>query len=178
MSFRKDFLWGGACAANQFEGGWNADGKGISVPDRCTNGTRTEPKCITTYFHSDRLYPSHEAIDFYHRYREDIAMFAEMGFKAFRTSINWTRIFPTGMEAEPNEAGLVFYENVFRECKKYGIEPIVTLSHYEMPYALVEKYNGWAGEELIPLFERYCRAVFERYQDLVKYWLKIGRAHV
>lgn len=171
MPFRKDFLWGGACAANQFEGGWDADGKGISVPDRCTNGTKTNPKCITTSFRSDRLYPSHEAIDFYHHYREDIALFAEMGFKAFRTSINWTRIFPTGMETTPNEAGLVFYENVFRECKKYGIEPIVTLSHYEMPYALVEKYNGWADAALIPLFERYCHTVFKRYQHLVKYWL-------
>lgn len=171
MPFRKNFLWGGACAANQFEGGWNADGKGISVSDRCTNGTKTEPKRITTSFRSDCFYPSHEAIDFYHRYREDIALFAEMGFRAFRTSINWTRIFPTGMETEPNEAGLLFYEKVFNECKKYGIEPIVTLSHYEMPYALVERYNGWASPELIPLFERYCHTVFERYQDLVKYWL-------
>lgn len=171
MPFRKKFLWGGACAANQFEGGWNADGKGISVSDRCTNGTKTEPKRITTSFRSDCFYPSHEAIDFYHRYREDIALFAEMGFRAFRTSINWTRIFPTGMETEPNEAGLLFYEKVFNECKKYGIEPIVTLSHYEMPYALVERYNGWASSELIPLFERYCHTVFERYQDLVKYWL-------
>lgn len=171
MPFGKNFLWGGACAANQFEGGWNADGKGISVPDLCTNGTKTEPKRITTSFHPDCLYPSHEAIDFYHRYKEDIALFAEMGFRAFRTSINWTRIFPTGMETEPNEAGLLFYEKVFRECKKYGIEPIVTLSHYEMPYALVERYNGWASSELITLFERYCHTVFERYQDLVKYWL-------
>lgn len=171
MPFRKDFLWGGACAANQFEGGWDADKKGVSVPDRCTNGTRSKPRCITTYFHPDCFYPSHEAIDFYHHYREDIALFAEMGFKAFRTSINWTRIFPTGMEEAPNEAGLVFYENVFKECKKYGIEPVVTLSHYEMPYALVEKYNGWASAELIPLFERYCHVVFERYQSLVKYWL-------
>lgn len=171
MPFRKDFLWGGACAANQFEGAWDADGKGVSVPDRCTNRTKTEPKCITTYFHPDRLYPSHEAIDFYHHYREDIALFAEMGFKVFRTSINWTRIFPTGMEETPNEAGLAFYENMFQECRKYGIEPLVTLSHYEMPYALVEKYNGWASAELIPLFERYCRTVFQRYQHLVKYWL-------
>ncbi len=94
-----------------------------------------------------------------------------MGFKVFRTSINWTRIFPTGMEETPNEAGLAFYENVFQECRKYGIEPLVTLSHYEMPYALVEKYNGWASAELIPLFERCCRTVFQRYQHLVKYWL-------
>ena len=171
MPFRKDFLWGGACAANQFEGAWDAVGKGASVPDRCTSGTKTEPKCITTWFDPERIYPSHEAVDFYHHYREDIALFAEMGFKVFRTSINWTRIFPTGMEESPNEAGLVFYEHVFQECRKYGIEPLVTLSHYEMPYALVEKYNGWASAELIPLFERYCHTVFERYQHLVKYWL-------
>ena len=104
--FRDDFLWGGACAANQFEGAWDVDGKGPSVPDMCTNGSHTSPKWVTTHIHPDRLYPSHEAIDFYHHYEEDIALFAEMGFKTFRTSINWTRIFPTGMESEPNEKGL------------------------------------------------------------------------
>ena len=159
MAFRKDFLWGGACAANQFEGAWNVDGKGISVPDLCTNGTKRNPKCITTEIRENRFYPSHEAIDFYHHYKEDIALFAEMGFRVFRTSINWTRIYPTGMEEEPNEKGLVFYENVFKECKKYGIEPLVTLSHYEMPYALVEKYNGWADRNVIALFEKYCYTV-------------------
>lgn len=171
MPFRKDFLWGGACAANQFEGAWDVDGKGVSVPDLCTNGTKYCPKSITTKVEPGRLYPSHEAIDFYHHYKEDIALFAEMGFKVFRTSINWTRIFPTGMEEKPNEAGLQFYENVFKECQKYGIEPLVTLSHYELPYGLVEAYNGWAGEEVIGHFERYCHVVFERYQHLVKYWL-------
>ena len=171
MAFRKDFLWGGACAANQFEGAWNVDGKGISVPDLCTNGTKRNPKCITTEIRENRFYPSHEAIDFYHHYKEDIALFAEMGFRVFRTSINWTRIYPTGMEEEPNEKGLVFYENVFKECKKYGIEPLGTLSHYEMPYALVEKYNGWADRNVIALFEKYCYTVFDRYQNLVKYWL-------
>lgn len=171
MAFKEGFLWGGACAANQFEGAWNVDGKGVSVPDMCTNGTKTSPKRITTKLEENTLYPSHDAIDFYHHYKEDIAMFAEMGFKVFRTSINWTRIYPTGMEEEPNEKGLEFYENVFKECKKYGIEPLVTLSHYEMPYALVEKYNGWASREVISLFERYCHTVFERYEDLVKYWL-------
>ena len=162
MSFRKDFLWGGACAANQFEGAWDVDGKGVSVPDLCTNGTKDCPKSITTKVEPGRLYPSHEAIDFYHHYKEDIALFAEMGFKVFRTSINWTRIFPTGMEEKPNEAGLQFYENVFKECQKYGIEPLVTLSHYELPYGLVEAYNGWAGEEVIGHFERFCYVVFER----------------
>ena len=127
--FRKDFLWGGACAANQFEGAWDADGKGPSIPDMCTNGTHTTPKLLTTSIEPDKFYPSHEAIDFYHHYEEDIALFAEMGFKTFRTSINWTRIFPTGEETEPNEKGLEFYDKVFECCKKHGIEPLVTISH-------------------------------------------------
>ena len=169
--FRDDFLWGGACAANQFEGGWNVDGKGESVPDHCTNGSHTQPKWVTTSIRPDKFYPSHDAIDFYHHYEEDIALFAEMGFKTFRTSINWTRIFPTGMEDAPNEAGLAFYDRVFDCCKKHGIEPLVTISHYELPYALVEKYNGWESRELIDLFMNYCKAIFERYKDKVKYWL-------
>jgi len=171
MAFRKDFLWGGACAANQFEGAWDVDGKGPSVPDMCTNGSATTPKWITTAIRPDKLYPSHEAIDFYHHYEEDIALFAEMGFKVFRTSINWSRIFPTGMETEPNEKGLEFYDKVFDCCQKHGIEPLVTLCHYELPYALVEKYNGWAGRELIDYYMNYCKVVFERYKDKVKYWL-------
>ena len=170
-TFREDFLWGGAVAANQFEGAWNVDGKGPSVSDMCTNGSHTTPKRITTTIEPDTLYPSHEAIDFYHHYEEDIKLFAEMGFKVFRTSINWTRIFPTGMESEPNEAGLAFYDKVFDCCKKYGIEPLVTISHYELPYALVEKYNGWEGRELIEYFMNYCKAIFARYQGKVKYWL-------
>lgn len=170
-TFREDFLWGGATAANQFEGAWDVDGKGASVSDMCTNGSHTNPKRVTTKIEEGTLYPSHEAIDFYHHYKEDIALFAEMGFKTFRLSIAWTRIFPTGMEMEPNEAGLAFYDRVFDECKKYGIEPLVTISHYEMPYALVEQYNGWEGRECIDCFVRYCEAVFKRYQGKVKYWL-------
>lgn len=155
----------------QLEGAWDVDGKGPSVSDMCTNGSHKVPKRVTRTILPDTLYPSHEAIDFYHHYEEDIALFAEMGFKCFRTSINWTRIFPTGMEEEPNEKGLAFYDKVFDCCKKYGIEPLVTISHYELPFALVEKYNGWEGRELIEYFERYCRVIFERYQGKVKYWL-------
>lgn len=169
--FRKDFLWGGATAANQFEGAWNVDGKGAAVSDMCTNGSHTSPKRITPVFEEGTLYPSHEAIDFYHHYEEDIALFEEMGFKVFRLSIAWTRIFPTGMETEPNEAGLSFYDRVLDTCKKYGIEPLVTISHYEMPYALIEKYNGWEGRECIDCYVRYCGVIFERYKDKVKYWL-------
>lgn len=170
-TFRKDFLWGGATAANQYEGAWDVDGKGPSVSDMCTNGSHTTPKRITSQFEEGTLYPSHEAADFYHHYAEDIALFAEMGFKTFRLSIAWTRIFPTGMEEKPNEAGLAFYDKVFDECKKYNIAPLVTISHYEMPYALVEKYNGWYSRECIDCYLRYCEAIFERYQNKVKYWL-------
>lgn len=168
---RDDFLWGGAVAANQLEGAWDVDGKGDSVPDHCTTGSAKEPKRLTAVMEPGTLYPSHEAIDFYHHYEEDIALFAEMGFKTFRTSINWTRIFPTGMEDTPNEKGLEFYDKVFDCCKRHGIEPLVTISHYELPYALVEKYNGWEGRELIGYFMNYCKVIFERYKDKVKYWL-------
>lgn len=169
--FPKDFLWGGATAANQFEGGWKEGGKGASTSDMCTGGSHTVSKRITRQIEEGTFYPSHEAIDFYNRYKEDIALFAEMGFKVFRLSIAWTRIFPTGMEDKPNEAGLEFYDRVFDECKKYGIEPLVTISHYEMPFALTEKYNGWVGRECIDHYVRYCEAIFERYKDKVKYWL-------
>ncbi len=168
---REDFLWGGATAANQYEGAWDVDGKGASVSDHCTNGSNTSPKRITPEFEEGALYPSREATDFYHHYKEDIALAAEMGFKCFRMSINWTRIFPTGMEEEPNEAGLQFYDNVFDELKKYHIEPLVTISHYELPYALVEKYNGWCSRELIEYYVHYCETIFARYQHKVKYWL-------
>ena len=171
MSFSSKFLWGGAIAANQTEGAWDVDGKGASVADMCTGGSLTHPKRVTQTIEPGTFYPSHEAIDFYHHYEEDIALMAEMGFKCFRMSINWTRIFPTGMEAQPNEKGLAFYDRVFDCCRKYGIEPIVTLSHYELPYALVEKCNGWEGREVIGYFETYCKAVFSRYQHKVTYWL-------
>lgn len=171
MGFCKGFLWGGAAAANQIEGAWNADGKGPSFPDMCTNGTKERPKLVTKEMEDGLFYPSHKASDFYHHYKEDIALMAEMGFKAYRMSIAWSRIYPTGMENEPNEKGLEFYDHVFMECEKYGIEPVVTISHYEMPYALVEKYNGWAAREVIALFEKYSRTILDRHKDRVKYWL-------
>ena len=171
MGFRSDFLWGGATAANQYEGAWAVDGKGPSTADMCTNGSNVSPKRITREFEADAFYPSREASDFYHRYQEDIRLFAEMGFKVYRMSIAWTRIFPTGLEDAPNEDGLAFYDKVFDECQKYGIEPMVTISHYEMPYGLTKAYNGWAGRECIDCFMKYCGVIFERYQDKVKYWL-------
>ena len=171
MILSKDFLWGGATAANQFEGGWNVDGKGASTSDMLTAGTHTIPRKITKETIDGLNYPSHDAIDFYHRYKEDIKLFAEMGFKVFRMSIAWTRIFPNGDDKEPNEAGLKFYDDVFDELKKYNIEPLVTISHYEMPFNLTKKYNGWASRNLIDFFINYCSVIFNRYKDKVKYWL-------
>ena len=171
MVLSKDFLWGGATAANQFEGGWNVDGKGSSTSDILTAGTHTIPRKITKETIDGLNYPSHEAIDFYHRYKEDIKLFAEMGFKVFRMSIAWTRIFPNGDDKEPNEAGLKFYDDVFDELKKYNIEPLVTISHYEMPFNLTKKYNGWASRNVIDFFVNYCNVIFNRYKDKVKYWL-------
>ncbi len=171
MSFPANFLWGGAIAANQSEGAYNIDGKGLSSADLLPAAKHGVSRIPTDKIEKDRFYPYQEAIDFYHHYKEDVKLFAEMGFKSFRTSINWTRIFPTGIEETPNEAGLQFYEDLFTECKKYNIEPIVTLSHYDTPYYLVEKYNGWASRELVDLFVKYSKTVFIRYQHLVKYWL-------
>lgn len=169
--FKEDFLWGGATAANQFEGAWDVDGKGPSIPDHCTNGTRERSKLFTQTINPEYLYPSHEASDFYHHYKEDIALLAEMGYKCFRMSINWSRIFPTGMEKTPNEKGLEFYDKVFDECRKYGIEPLVTLSHYEMPLALGVEKDGWLSRETIDCFMRYVETVFARYRDKVRYWI-------
>ncbi len=169
--FKENFLWGGATAANQYEGAWNVDGKGESISDHCTNGSRTNPKQITRTIKKDLFYPSQEATDFYHHYKEDIALAHELGFKVFRMSINWTRIFPTGMEEEPNELGLEFYDKVFDELKKFGIEPMVTISHYEMPYAMIDKWNGWESRNCIDAYVKYCKVIFERYKDKVKYWL-------
>lgn len=167
----ENFLWGGAVAANQIEGAYNVEGKGVSVPDMCTGGTVNIPKMITTHIESNKFYPSHEAVDFYHRYREDIKLLADMGFKVFRFSVAWTRIFPTGLEKEPNMAGLRFYEEVVGECKKYNIEPLITLSHYEMPYALVQEFNGWESRECIDCFMNFAKAVVDYLGDKVKYYL-------
>lgn len=171
MKMKSDFLWGGATAANQCEGGWNKDGKGPSTADMMTGGTHTTSRRCTPVLEEGTYYPSHEAIDFYGHYKEDIKMFGEMGFKTFRMSINWSRIFPNGDDLEPNEEGLKFYDNVFDELKKYNIEPLVTISHYETPYGLTKKYNGWASREVIDCYTRYCETIFNRYKNKVKYWL-------
>lgn len=167
----KDFLWGGAVAAHQLEGGWQEGGKGISVADVMTAGRHGVAREITAGVVEGKYYPNHEAIDFYHRYKEDIALFADMGFKCFRTSIAWTRIFPKGDELTPNEEGLQFYDDLFDECLKYGIEPVATLSHFELPYHLVTEYGGFRNRKVIDFFVRFAEVCFKRYKDKVKYWM-------
>lgn len=169
--FSKEFLWGGAVAAHQIEGAWNKDGKGISTADVLTAGSYYEQRQITDGVIPEKYYPNHEAIDFYHRYKEDIALFAELGFKAFRTSINWSRIFPNGDDKSPNEAGLQFYDNLFDELLKYNIEPVVTLSHFEIPLNLCKKYGGFRNKKVIDFFVKYAEVVMNRYKDKVKYWM-------
>ena len=168
---KKDFLWGGAVAAHQVEGAWNTGGKGISIADVMTSGTKETARKITSGIVDGHFYPNHDAIDFYHQYPQDIKLFAEMGFKCFRTSIAWTRIFPQGDELTPNEEGLAFYDALFDELLKYGIEPVVTLSHFEMPWNLVEKLGGWRDRALIDFFTTFSLTVMTRYQHKVKYWM-------
>ena len=164
--FPKNFLWGGAVAANQCEGAYKEDGKGLSIQDVLPRGIRGDRTAVPTEDNKKLI-----GIDFYHRYQEDIRLFAEMGFQVFRTSIAWSRIFPNGDEEEPNEKGLQFYDRLFDECHKYGMEPLVTISHYETPLYLAEHYNGWADRKLIQFYERYVRTLFERFGSKVKYWL-------
>lgn len=184
MKFPDNFLWGGAIAANQCEGAWNEDGKGMSVADVAMFKPNVDKKDYVSQWHIDMddirkaretddvvYYPKRHGVDFYHHYEEDIALFAEMGFKALRLSIAWTRLFPNGDEEKPNEKGLLFYENVFKCLRKHNIEPLVTLSHYEMPLYLVENYEGWASREVVDMFVKFATTCFERYKDLVKYWL-------
>ena len=167
----KNFLWGGAVAAHQLEGAYNEDGKGLSIADFMTLGSHDHPRKLTDTIENDQYYPNHLGNDFYHHYKEDIKLMAEMGFKAFRTSIAWTRIFPNGDEDKPNEAGLKFYDRVFDELLKYHIQPVITLSHFEMPINLVKKYDGWSNRKLIDFFIRFAHVCFERYHSKVKYWM-------
>ena len=187
MSLPENFLWGGAVAANQVEGAWNVGGKGWSVADVATYKPDVDIKDYKAHTaisvegikramseEDTKYYPKRRGIDFYHHYKEDLALFAEMGFKVFRLSIAWTRIFPTGEEEQPNEEGIAFYESVFQEMKRLNIEPLVTLSHYEMPLTLAMKYNGWADRRVINLFVKFCRVCFERFGKYVKYWLNFN----
>nr|WP_263327335.1 6-phospho-beta-glucosidase [Neobacillus sp. Marseille-Q6967] len=189
--FPEGFLWGGATAANQLEGAYNEGGKGLSIFDMVTfvpkeeRGNNIEMDVKSKKELEELLagkggdnFPKRRGIDFYHRYKEDIALFAEMGFKTFRMSISWPRIFPNGDEREPNEEGLAFYDKVFDELLKYGIEPLVTLSHYEIPLHLVQEYNGWADRRLVDFFVHYAETVFNRYKGKVKYWLTFNEINI
>ena len=194
MKFSEDFYWGGAVAANQCEGAWNVDGRGMTRTDVTTGGTVNTPRMVTfidkdgnkqklpnhgfklpegAHFavFDDELYPNHDGIDFYHHYKEDIALLKEMGFKMFRLSISWSRIYPTGEEDKPNQAGLDFYRNVFTELRNAGIEPLVSIWHFDTPLALEEKYGDWLDRKYIALYEKYVTTIFNEYKGLVKYWL-------
>ncbi|MBO6047960.1 MAG: family 1 glycosylhydrolase [Erysipelotrichaceae bacterium] len=178
MGFPKGFLWGGAVAANQCEGAYLEDGKGLSVPDMLLGGDVNTPRTFCPTIEKGVFYPSHEAVDFYHHYAEDIALFAEMGWTVFRFSINWGRIFPNGDDEEPNEAGLAYYENVIDECRKHNIEPLITLCHYEIPWAIVTKYHGFVDRRVIDLFVKYATTCMKRYKDKVKYWLTFNEINI
>ncbi|WP_112182428.1 MULTISPECIES: 6-phospho-beta-glucosidase [Paraliobacillus] len=181
-NFPKDFLWGGAIAANQVEGAYLEGGKGLTTVDLLPTGKerfRIMLGNIDSFEPKEGVYyPSHEAIDFYHKYKEDIALFAEMGFKSLRLSIAWSRIFPTGEEEVPNEAGLKFYDDVFDELLKYNIEPVVTTCHFDVPVHLVEKYGSWKSRKMIELYEKYTKTIFKRYQDKVKYWMTFNEINM
>lgn len=180
--FPNGFLWGGATAANQCEGAYNEDGRGLSSVDvvpygeermRVNRGERKMLSCEPGF-----QYPAHEAIDFYHHYAEDIRLFAEMGFKCYRMSIAWTRILPNGDDDVPNEKGIQFYRSVFEECRKYGIEPLVTIDHFDTPIALIERYGGWRDRRMIDAYIKYCRVIFKEFGGLVKYWITFNEINM
>lgn len=171
MTVKQNFLWGGSIAAHQCEGAWNQDGKGMAIMDLVTRGSYETPREICQTIEQGKHYPSHEGIDFYHRYKEDIALFAEMGFKALRISIDWSRIYPKGDETKPNPLGIQFYQNVVAELLKYNIEPIVTLYHFEMPIHLVKEYGSWTNPKVIDFYLNYCQTMFEALKGQVRYWV-------
>lgn len=180
--FPQGFLWGGALAANQAEGAHLEGGKGLTTVDMIPHGTNRmavklgQEQRFT--LRDDEFYPSHEAIDFYHRYKEDIALMAEMGFTVFRTSIAWSRLYPKGDEAEPNPEGIAFYRALFEECRKYNIEPLVTLCHFDVPMHLVVEYGSWRNRQMVDFFTRYARTCFEAFDGLVKYWLTFNEINI
>lgn len=182
MPFANNFLWGGATAANQIEGAYLDDGKGLSSADLLPYG-EGRIDVIKGNVHVEKpdgmhFYPTHKAIDFYHHYKEDIALLAEMGFKCFRMSISWSRIFPNGDEETPNSKGIQFYKDVFNECRKHHIEPLVTLNHYDIPMGLVKHYGGWKNRKVVGFFDRFVKTLFDNYKDDVKYWLTFNEVNV
>ncbi len=178
MSFPKGFFWGGATAANQCEGAWDVDGRGESVADHFTKGDRQTPRYFTYRIDEGNYYPSHEAVDFYHHYKEDIRLFKEMGFNIYRMSISWSRLFPEGDEEQPNPKGIAFYRDVLTELKEHHIEPLVTISHYDIPFGIAKKYGGWQNRKFIDFYLNYCKVIFTEYRSLVKYWLTFNEINV
>ena len=181
-AFPEGFLWGGATAANQCEGGYDADGRGLANVDVIPHGPDRISVLLgdthITHIDSTHNFPALESVDFYHRWKEDIGYYAEMGFKTYRMSIAWTRIFPNGDEDEPNEAGLRFYEGVFRECQSHGIEPLVTITHFDCPMHLITEYGGWKNRRLIDFYEKLVTVLFKRYKGLVHYWLTFNEINM
>lgn len=176
--FPENFLWGGATAAYQCEGAWDEDGKGFAVTDLLTAGSKEGPRRFTGELEDDTYYPAKTAIDHFHHYKEDIALFAEMGFKVYRMSISWARIFPNGDDITPNEKGLAFYRSVLQECRKYHIEPLVSISHHDMPLALAKKQDGWLCRDTIDAYVKYCETIFREFNGLVKYWITFNEINM
>ena len=182
MSFPTNFLWGGAIAANQCEGGWNEGGRGLSNADVLPYGEdrlaviKGDLQMLTP--DNEHYYPAQNAIDFYHHYKEDIELFAEMGFKALRLSISWSRIYPNGDDERPNQEGIAFYRNVFAECHRHGIEPVVTITHYDIPMTLVTKYRGWKNRKLIDLYIKLTKTLFAEYGQQVRYWITFNEINI
>lgn len=175
FKFPNDFLWGAATAANQVEGAWDKDGKGPNLADAMVAGNHTVPRRITLNIDNAKYYyPSHNAVDHYHRYKEDIKLFSELGIKIYRLSISWARIYPKGSDNVPNEAGITFYKLIFEELKKYDIEPLVTIFHNEMPLNLVTEIGGWTNRKCIDHFVKFAKTVMERFKDYVKYWIPVN----
>ncbi|MCK0472779.1 6-phospho-beta-glucosidase [Halalkalibacter sp. AB-rgal2] len=182
FQFPENFLWGGAIAANQTEGAYLEDGKGLTSVDLLPTGQKRWDVMLGKLDQltpiEGEFYPSHEAIDFYHLYKEDIALFAEMGFKSLRVSIAWSRIFPNGDDETPNEAGLAFYDALFDELLKHGIEPVVTIAHFDVPVHLIKKYGSWRSRQLVSFFETYAKTIFKRYKDKVTYWMTFNEINM
>lgn len=182
MRMPENFLWGGATAANQCEGAYNQGGRGLSSVDVIPFGPDRMPvaRGLIKMLECDKdhTYPAHEAIDMYHHFKEDIALFAGMGFKCYRMSISWTRILPNGDDAVPSEEGLAFYDSLFDECLRHGIQPVVTICHFDTPIALIKKYGGWRNRRMVDAFTHYCRILFERFGRKVRYWLTFNEINM
>lgn len=182
IMFPENFLWGGATAANQCEGGYRSGGKGLSPVDILPNAKNGRAEALakpTKAIEKEyAFYPSHLAIDHYHRYQEDLALFAELGFKVYRFSISWARLFPMGDESKPNEEGLRFYEKLVDECLKYGIEPLVTINHFDTPVGLMTKYGGWKNRAVIDFYLNYCQTLFKRFKGKVRYWITFNEINM